>query len=462
MKRIALLAALAVVASGCSKKGRKVRRDRDAGVAIDTGTGGGARGQAEEKEPNNESAAANPVEPGRIVRGTLDGETDLDVYRVTVASPGQLKLSLGGIEAVDLVLELADATGAALAKSDRGPAKTNEGIPGYGVLPGDYLVTVKEFVKPKKKPKPDKKKKKAPAPAVDAGPEGRVGPSAPYELTIELVAKPEDLTEIEPDDDRATASEVLLADTVHGWIGWSGDVDLWKLSLEGVADQYAVDLDVAGVDGVTLTVEVLDAGGEKLLARAGAKGGPVQIRGLVPALGENAPPWHYVRITGDKSNPEQPYDLRFTARLREPDEEAEPNDAPERATALRPDATTPQGAMRASWADGDVDRFRVGATPEPQLLDVTLEPPSGVELALEVGAPGQPPLATASVGSGGKARLTGVAIPANADVVITVQAKGKRKQPTGEAKAYRLVWSVAPSAGDPMPPEEGQGEAPVP
>jgi len=453
------IALVAVLVPGCGKRGRKVRRDRDAGVALDT-SGGTARnrGATEEKEPNGSDAEATRVEPGFIVRGTIDGETDVDVYRIAIAKPGQLRATIGGIEGLDLALELRDAGGTVLAKSDRGPAKTPEGFPGFGVLPGEYLLQVKPFVKGKPKAKPKKGKAAQPidagAPPTDGG-----GPAVPYELTLELVEKPDDLTEIEPDDDTGTASEVLLADTVHGWVGWTGDVDLWKLSLDAVADQYAIDVDVAGIDGVALTVEVLDAGGKKLLSRGGGKGGAVQIRGLMPALGPSAPPWLFVRIAADRSNPEQPYDLRFTARLREPDEETEPNDAPDRATALRPDETTPQGAMRATWSDGDVDRFRLGAPTEPLLLDVTLEPPPGVELALEVGALGQPPLATAVAGAGGKARLTGVALPARADAVITVQAKGKRKQPSGEARPYRLVWSVAPQTGDPMPPED-QGAPP--
>jgi hypothetical protein len=145
------------------------------------------------------------------------------------------------------------------------------------------------------------------------------------------------------------------------------------------------------------------------------------------------------------------YDLRFTARLLEDDEEQEPNDDAERATPL-----VAGGQMRATYASGDVDRFAIEAQSEPQLLDVAVEAPQGVDIELAVGVPGQPPLATAASGGAGiKESLTGVALPASAPIVVTVTAKPNKKvDPGGEARPYRLTWSMVPAAGDPMPPEE--------
>src|SRR6185312_5420572 len=123
------------------------------------------------------------------------------------------------------------------------------------------------------KPKPPPKPKKGAPPPVDAGVAAPT-PSPPYALSVELIDQPPALTEIEPDDDAGTALEVLLADAVHGWLGWSGDVDLWKLALQGVGPSYCIDVDVSGVDNVALTVTIMDAGGDKLLTRKGGKGGP--------------------------------------------------------------------------------------------------------------------------------------------------------------------------------------------
>jgi hypothetical protein len=442
----------AVLLAACKDGGSKrVRRNRDAGVGTVTPdrTGGTGRASAgEEKEPNNADAEATPLPVGHFLRASLDGETDVDVFRVTAPGNGQLRAGLTGIEGVDLVLELRDAKGTVLAKSDRGPAMITEGFPGFGVAAGDYFLVVKEFVKKK----PAKKKPgKGKGTGADAAPEGRIGPSNPYELSVELLDAPPDLHEIEPDDDTGTAVEVLLADSVKGWIGWSGDVDLWKLSLEGVAAQYCLDLEIGGVDGLALSIDVLDAGGETLLTRKGSKGGPVVIKSVVPALAGGAPPWHFLKISADRSNPEMTYDLRFTARLLEEDEEQEPNDDAERATPL-----VGNGQMRATYAGGDVDRFVVEAQAEAQLLDVAVEAPPGIDVELVVGVAGQPPLATANSGGAGvKESLTGVALPGAAPIVVTVSAKANKKvDPGGEARPYRLTWSMVPAAGDPMPPEE--------
>jgi hypothetical protein len=455
---VVAVVAAAIGLAACGKgKERRVRRDRDAGVKVGRADPvvGGRVSAGDEKEPNDTAADATPVRPGTYVRGTLDGETDVDVYAVEVDS-GQLRATVSGIEGVDLVLELRDAQGAVLARSDRGPALTVEGIAGYGVSKGTYFLAVSEFVKPRKKPKPPKpaKGKKA-APVVDSGvdPQARLGPSPAYELTVEHAPAPADLHEAEPNDDTGTAAEVLLADAVRGWIGWSGDVDLWKLSLQDVGADYCLDVDVGGVDGLTLTVDLLDAGGARLLSRKGAKGGGIQLRCLVPVLPEGAPPWHFVKIVADRSNPEATYELGFKARLREDDEEAEPNDTAEQATPLIGDGG-PGGVVRATYTLGDVDRFRIDGQDEPSLLDVTVEPPPGVDVELEIGAAGAKPLAVArAAGPGGKERLTGVAIPAGMAVVVSVRAK-PGKADTGEARPYRVVWSIAPAAGDPMPREE--------
>ncbi len=459
MWRAALLALVLTAAAGCGKgDGPQIRRDRDAGAPVKVVDRGEvqARSAGDEREPNGTDAEANPVAVASLIRGSLDGETDVDVFRVTVPRTGQLRVAVTGLDGVDLALELRDARGAVLAKSDRGPAGTVEGMPNLGVVAGEYLVAVKEYVKARPRPKPAKVKKgaKPSKAAPDAGVVGRVGPSPVYQLTIDLVDAA-DLTEIEPDDDAGTAVEVLLADTVRGWIGWSGDVDLWKLSLEGVGDRYALDFEVSGVEGLSLSVEVLDAAGVKLQGRKGAKGGPVSIKSLIPALDADQPPWHYVKVAADRSNPEASYELRFTTRLLDADEESEPTADPARATPRGIAAVATSGAMRATYVAGDVDRFVLDAQPEAVLLDVGVEPPAGIDVKLEIAAAGGGLIAAGdAAGPGKRERLSGVAIPAGTAAVISVLVGKPPKGDGGELRAYRLTWSFV--AGElPMPPEEG-------
>jgi hypothetical protein len=180
------------------------------------------------------------------------------------------------------------------------------------------------------------------------------------------------LSERERNDDAGSAGDLYLADQVRGFIGWSGDVDVWKLSLEGLGVQNAVDVEVSGVPGLVLAVDVQDAAGRPILSRKGGKGGPVVIRSLVAAQAEGAPPFLHVEIAADRSNPVDAYSLKVTPRLLDLDEESEPNDTPERATQLRV-AGSESGTMRASHAAGDVDTFVIAATAGPLLLDATVE-----------------------------------------------------------------------------------------
>lgn len=451
--------ALVIAVAACGKDGgKRIHRDRDAGASAAPITRGtAALGRTDEREPNNDAAVASALPPGHLARGSIDGEADVDVYRVAVAAPGQLKVSLSGIDGVDLALELRDAGGAVLAKSDRGPALTTEGFPNFAVRRGDYVLVVKEFVKPRKKPKPAKpSKKKGAPPPLDAGvdPNARVGASPIYELSVEVLDAP-DLQELEPDDDAGGAVDLMLGDSVRGWLGWNGDVDVWKVPLEGMAPQYALDLEVTGVDGVTLDVQVQDAGGATVIGRKGAKAGGVTIRGVVPALGAGSAPFHLVRIAGDRSHPDSTYELRVTTRLLDTDEEAEPNDDAAAATPLRADVSITSGAMRASYSLGDVDRYVLDPQAEPGLLDVALEPPTGIAFALELVA-GDTRLAGVTAAKvGDKVRLTGVAVPTGQPLIVTVKAAKPAKGDGGEARPYRLTWSLAP-AGDPlpMPPEE--------
>jgi len=467
---LVVLVVLGIAACGKSD-GKRIHRDRDAGSGSPSVTRGSQPlGATDEHEPNQDASNASALPPGHVARGTLDGETDVDVYRVAVTAEGQLRVALSGLDGVDLAIELRDATGAVLAKSDRGPALTTEGFPNFAVHRGDYLLVVKEFVKPRKKPKPPKppkapkapKGKVAPPPAVDAGvdPLARVGASPIYELAVELLDTPP-LQELEPDEDAGTAVDVMLGDSVRGWIGWTGDVDVWKVPLEGMAPGYALDLELTALEGVGLTVEVQDAGGTPVIARKGTRGGGVSIRGLVPALGPGAPPYHLIRIAGDRSNPDATYDLRVTTRLLDVDEEAEPNDTVAAATPLRGDAMTTSGAMRAGYALGDIDRYTLEPQVEPGLIDVAIEPPTGVLIELELVA-GDTQLARAAAAKvGDRVRLTGVAVPAGQPLIVTVKAAKAAKADGGEARPYRLTWSLSAAVDLPMPPEEPSDAGPV-
>ena len=150
-------AGIAIALAACKGKSERVVRGKDAAgpVAVVDRTAQPELSLTAEVEPNDDPAHAGPLALGGGAQGTMAGDADRDVYKLHVEQPAMIALALDGIDA-DLVLEVAAADGTLLAKSDRGPAKTAEGMPNLGLGRGDYLVTVRAFVKPVKKPKPAK------------------------------------------------------------------------------------------------------------------------------------------------------------------------------------------------------------------------------------------------------------------------------------------------------------------
>src|SRR5678815_42895 len=101
----------------------------------------------DEIEPNDGDEVGTPLPIGSTGRGKLETDSDVDYFRVEVDRPGTLQVALSGIEGMDLALELADASGAVVAKSDRGGPRVKEGFPNAGVTQGRYALIVKHSPK---------------------------------------------------------------------------------------------------------------------------------------------------------------------------------------------------------------------------------------------------------------------------------------------------------------------------
>jgi hypothetical protein len=247
----------------------------------------------------------------------------------------------------------------------------------------------------------------APAPA----------PAAPvsYEVTATLGAVAAN-TEREPDDDRGTANDLIVGDSVQGFVGWTGDTDLWKLSVETLSAKNSIDIEVGAVEGVALTLELADGVGTPLLVRKVPKSSPVVVKHVMPVVPSGAPPFHYLSIKGDKSNPETHYTLRVKANPVEPDQEAEPNDTPEKAMAFPTDRKGVQG----NWTAGDVDCYAIAADVAPRTFDIELDP-NEVDLAMDLLVDGKVIAKSEVKGKGTKEKVSG-AVPPNAKAVIRIRA----------------------------------------
>lgn len=441
MRWTVLVLALSCGGVACGKKTTQKRAGDAAPVEVVTSVNlpdASAGTAADEVEPNDSEDVATPLPLEGSVHGRIDPEADVDTYTLEVTQAGALAIDVQTPEGVDLTVELEDAAGSLIAKSDRGGAKVREGIPNAGVTPGRYLAIVrgKKVVVPGKKPaKPPRSAKgKTGAPPVDAG---VPAPAPAYEISVHF-AVPTGNAEREPDGDRGTANDLIVGDAVSGFVGWSGDDDVWKLSVETLSAKNAIDVEVSAVEGVALTLEIADGIGRPLIARKGPRGAPLVVRGLVPVVPDGAPPFHYVTVGGDRSNPETPYQLKVTSKGLVTDGELEPNDAPDKAMAMPADRTVVHG----TWSPGDVDCYAVAVDQAARTLDATIvgQGSSDADLAGELFVDGKS-VAKANKGGKGVAEKVGAPVPAGAQAVVCV--RGSDASPEG---AYDVQLQEGPAA----------------
>ncbi|HET9484127.1 MAG TPA: hypothetical protein VFO79_09245 [Xanthomonadales bacterium] len=428
-----LVVAIALCAACGSKK--KQQRTSDAAPVIvvpnpvfDGGTGSG--GSADEVEPNDSSEVATPLALGTTARGKIEPEADADYYRIEVTQAGALTIMTNLVDA-DLTVDVEDGSGTIIAKSDRGGARMREGVPNLGVTPGKYTAIVRKKIVPPKRPPRGKRKQPPPAPPATPAP-----PIA-YELIATFAAPPPNV-EREPDDDRGTANDLIVGDTAQGFVGWTGDVDLWKLSVETLSEKNSIDIEVGGVDGVALMLELADGIGQPLLVRKAPKTSPLVVKNVRPVVASGAPPFHYLTIKGDKSNPETHYTVRVTAKPVEPDQEAEPNDTPEKAMTFPPERTRVDGV----WTAGDVDCYAIDADTNPRTLDIALTP-SEIDLSLELVVDGKVIAKSEEKGKGTNEKLSGP-VPASTKAIVRV--KSAAADATGEG-TYELTVREGAAGG---------------
>jgi hypothetical protein len=453
-RAVLALAVASGAASAC--KGEKKRglglAGRDGGapvVVIEDPVAGGAVGPLErEVEPNDERdrAARLPMPGG--VSGSLARADDIDFYRIEAGPARAVVVRLTGPPADegggDLVLELFDADGKPVARSDRGPAGTLEGLPNAALTQrAVHYVAVSQFVK-----KGSSKRKKKGA-AEPAGEPGAAQAALAYQLTIDAVSPgPED--EVEPNDAPDRAGQALLAEEKSGYLGWGKDQDLWKLSLAGFAGGYGLDLTVSGVEGIALAVDILGPDGRVLAARKAEKDRALLVRGLLPELGAQ---FYMARVSGSRSNPEQPYRLRATSRALGDGDEAEPNDDVERAIAAGTLGDGSAGERRGFLDGGDTDVYKFEAGREALGLTVSVEAPASIDVVLRVLGPSGAEVARADGGKAGQREEIAGLIVGRGEVrfvAVTGTALGD------EADPYVLRWASAVDLGGQGAPPEGE------
>lgn len=104
--------------------------------------------QAAEQEPNNDSAAAQPVVPGSVVWGTL-GNEDVDVFRLHLPAGGRIAALVEAValdqQMLDPHLELVDADGFTIAACDDHVLVAQDAVLAATVdKEGDYFLRIRE------------------------------------------------------------------------------------------------------------------------------------------------------------------------------------------------------------------------------------------------------------------------------------------------------------------------------
>ena len=111
---------------------------------------GGERAELVEREPNNTPGYANLLPMGAPLRGTIgklnaDGHGDVDYFRVPAGKGVRaVDARLEGIPNVDLVLEIYDAEGRRVAKSDEHGRGWGEWLQPTTIGPGEAYLAVRE------------------------------------------------------------------------------------------------------------------------------------------------------------------------------------------------------------------------------------------------------------------------------------------------------------------------------
>src|SRR5262249_10881766 len=156
-------------------------------------------------------------------------------------------------------------------------------------------------------------------------------------------------------------------------------------------------------------------------------GEPVTLRSLAPRITAGSAPVHYVFVAGKPSSLDPGYTLTVTSRLLDLDEEAEPNDRTSSATPLRFGAED-QGSMRAMIGPGDTDVFALSESPAAGSLDVAIDAPPGIDLAVEAIAGNGATIGKADAGGAGAAEtLAALPVAHGTIVYLKITVKPDKK-----------------------------------
>ena len=203
-----------------------------------------------EREPNDGSLSAQPLEAGGLAKGhywparqllSEDPEAvEEDWYAVQVANAGLFLLNadVSEVAKVDPILEVYDTNGYKLKELDAGGVGEGESLRNFGVRgPGKFMLRLRSKYK-------------------NAG-----NDEDAYDLLTEL--RPyQGRTEFEPNDQRSDATPLEL-ESIGGTMAPAGDQDWYKISVS-TDGRWLLRVELTGLPGMDLSLSLRDAVGTEL------------------------------------------------------------------------------------------------------------------------------------------------------------------------------------------------------
>ncbi len=383
-----------------------------------------ACGRGREKEPNEDTASATALRPGRVQRGTISSPQDKDVYRLDVSrDSGVVSWKLSGIKDVDFVVTWSDKDGRPLKVFDETASGGEEEGTDLGVSRGVYFLTLAN-----KQPRSN-------------------NPGQEYSLQLELENAAG--RELEPNDSTLAAGPLPALGVLKGHyhparnlLGPDGETqeeDWFKIAVDQTG-LFSLNVDLSGVPGIDPILELYDGNGYKLREVDGSGPGQPEI---LRNFGVRGPMQLLMRLRGKarSANAAAPYEILTELIPYAGKTEFEPNDQRLDATPLSQDSVTGQ----ISHA-GDVDWYRIeAASGTRQLLSARLGALPGMDLELRLSDEfGAALLTIDNMGREAPETLTGLGL-SGTTVYLTVSEKGRKL--ADERKFYTLERVLTTAIG---------------
>jgi hypothetical protein len=289
----------------------------------------------DEREPNDQRADAQEIEPGKPVRGLFGKKFDVDWYKLVLPALTKdniLKVEVSGVRSTPwmklAVLDEIEAPLKDTTVTKGAPAQLSN----LHVKAGQKALYI----------------------LVRAG--KAFDPQERYTLQATLSEAGDSPTEHEPNDRPAQATPIQPGTAVKGTISPRGDEDWYAVEVPSAS---LGRIRVTGVDGVDLVLSVHDESGKERIKVDENKVREGEEIVTVPL----APGKSLVRVAAAKKyqeNPTQSYELTVELRPDDELEEREPNDLGSNATEVK------LGGKRRGYIHpkGDIDVYRLDLSAE--------------------------------------------------------------------------------------------------